>query len=178
MEVRELLSQVGLNTSGHASGNSTPKRLEPVVLVTPLPTEPEVFPWPVDTSYQVSTPDDTEMEDVSLEEILTVSSPTAKTPGPSSDAPIGHSPSPGRGQQGPGRNASDWVLHQCPSAEISLGAWHGSSSEQFQNCRIYQGSKDCLCLSYPGSQDPLLHIHQGGRGLGSLPGWITSTMTC
>ena len=36
-EVRELLSQVVLDTSGHASGSSTPKRLEPMVLVTPLP---------------------------------------------------------------------------------------------------------------------------------------------
>ena len=29
MEVKELLSQVALDTSGHASGSSTPKRLEP-----------------------------------------------------------------------------------------------------------------------------------------------------
>ena len=87
MEVRELLSQVGLDMSGHASENSTPKRLEPVALVTPLPTKPEDFPKPVDTSCQVSTPDDTEMEDDSLEEIPTASSPTAKTPGPSSCIP-------------------------------------------------------------------------------------------
>ena len=53
MEVRDLLFWVGLDMSGHISGNSTPKRLEPVVLVTPLPTKPEVFPWPVDTSSQV-----------------------------------------------------------------------------------------------------------------------------
>ena len=64
MEVRELLSQVGLDTSGDASGNSTPKRLEPMVLVTSLPTKP------VDTSSQMSTPDDAEMEDTSLEDIL------------------------------------------------------------------------------------------------------------
>ena len=66
MEVRELLSQAGLDTSGHMSGNSTPKRLQPMVLVTPLPTKLEDFPWPVDTSSQVSTPDDAEMEDASL----------------------------------------------------------------------------------------------------------------
>ena len=36
MEVRELLSQVGLDMSGHAPGNSTLKRLEPMVLVIPL----------------------------------------------------------------------------------------------------------------------------------------------
>ena len=87
MEVRELLSQVGLDISGCASGNSTPKRLEPIVLVTLLPTKPEDFPWPVDTSSQVSAPDDAEMEDASLEEIPTASSPTAEASGPSGDAP-------------------------------------------------------------------------------------------
>ena len=44
MEVRELLSQVGLDMSEHASRSSTPKRQEPVVLVTPLPTKLEDFP--------------------------------------------------------------------------------------------------------------------------------------
>ena len=86
-KVRELLSWVVLGTSEGASGSSTPKRLEPMVLVTPLPTKLEDFPWPVDTSSQVSAPDDAEMEDVSLEGIPTASSPTAKTPEPSSDAP-------------------------------------------------------------------------------------------
>ena len=87
MEVRELLSQVGLDMSGHAPGHSSPKRLKLVVLVTPLPTKLKDFPRPVDTSSQVSTPDDAEMEDTSLEEIPTTSSPTAEIPGPSSDAP-------------------------------------------------------------------------------------------
>ena len=87
MEVRELLSQVGLDMSGHASGNSTPKRIEPIVLVTPLPTKLEDFPWPVDTSSQVSAPDNADMEDASLEEIPTVSPPTAETAGPNSGTP-------------------------------------------------------------------------------------------
>ena len=87
MEVRELLSWVGLDTSEHASGSSTPKRQELVVLVIPLPTKPEDFPKPVDTSSQVSTPDDAEMENASLEEIPTPSSPMVEAPGPSSDAP-------------------------------------------------------------------------------------------
>ena len=87
MEVRELLSQVGLDTSEHESGSSTPKRLEPVVLVTPLPTKPEDFPKPVDMSSQVSALDDAKMEDASLEEIPILSSPTAEALGPSSDAP-------------------------------------------------------------------------------------------
>ena len=62
MEVRELLSNVALETYGHASGSSTPKRLEPVVLVTPLPPKWEDLSKPVDTSSQVSTADDAEME--------------------------------------------------------------------------------------------------------------------
>ena len=37
MEVRELLSQAVLDTSGHVSVNSTPKRLNPMVVLTPLP---------------------------------------------------------------------------------------------------------------------------------------------
>ena len=57
-----------------------------MVLDTPLPTKLEDFPQPVDTSSQVSTPDDAEMEDASLEEIPTASSPTAEAPEPSSDA--------------------------------------------------------------------------------------------
>ena len=86
-EVRELLSQAVLDTSEHVSGSSTPKRQVLMVLGTPLPTKPEDFPWPVDTSSQVSTQDDAEMEDASLEEIPAASSPTAETPGPSGDAP-------------------------------------------------------------------------------------------
>ena len=87
MEVRELLSQAGLDTCEYASGSSTPKRWEPVVLVTSLPTKPEDFPKPVDMSSQVSTPNDAEMEDTSLEEIPTPSSPTAEAPGSNGDAP-------------------------------------------------------------------------------------------
>ena len=88
MEVKELLSWVELDMSGHTSGNSTPKRLEPMVLVTPLPTKPEYFPQPVDTSSWVSALDDAEMEDASLEDIPTASSHIAETPGPSSSAPV------------------------------------------------------------------------------------------
>ena len=87
MEVRELLSRAGLDMAEHASGSSTPKRQEPVVLATPLPTKLEDFPKPVDMSSQVSALDDAKMEDASLEEIPTPSSPTAEAPGPSSDTP-------------------------------------------------------------------------------------------
>ena len=82
MEVRELLSWAGLDTSEHASGSSTPKRQEPVVLVTPLPTKLEDFSRPVDMSSQMSAADNAEME-----EIPTPSSPTAEALEPSSDVP-------------------------------------------------------------------------------------------
>ena len=87
MEVRELLSWVVLDTSGHASGSSIPKRLEPMVLVTPLPPKPEDFSKLVDASSQVSTPDDAKMDDPSPKEIHATSSPTVKTPGPSGNIP-------------------------------------------------------------------------------------------
>ena len=87
MEVRELLSWAGLDTSEHASGSSTPKRWEPMVLVTPLSTKPEDFPKPEHMSSQVSALHATKMEDTSLEEIPTPSSPTAEALGPRSDAP-------------------------------------------------------------------------------------------
>ena len=83
--VRELLSQVALDTSEHASGSSTTKRWEPMVLVTPLPTKPEDFSKPVDMSSQVSALNDAEMEDTSLEEIPAPSSPTTEVQGTSSD---------------------------------------------------------------------------------------------
>ena len=87
MEVRELLPQAALDTSEHASGSSTPKRQEPIVLFMPLPTKLEDFPKPVDMSSQVSTPDYAEMDDASLEEMPTLSSLTVEPSGASSDTP-------------------------------------------------------------------------------------------
>ena len=87
MEVRELLSWVGLDMSGHISENLTPKRLNPMVILTPLPHKLGDPSRPVDTSSQVSTPDDAEVAEASLEEIPTAPSPTAKTTGLSSSVP-------------------------------------------------------------------------------------------
>ena len=86
MEVSELLSQEALVTSGHASRSSTLKMLEPLVLVTPLPAKEEDFAKPVDTSSQVSTPDNAEMDDPTLEEIHAMPSPSVGTPWSSSGA--------------------------------------------------------------------------------------------
>ena len=50
VEVRELLSWTVLDMSGHVSGNSTPKRLNPMVILTPLPPKLGDLSGPVDTS--------------------------------------------------------------------------------------------------------------------------------
>ena len=101
-----------------------------MVLVTPLPTKPEDFPWPMDTSSQVRAPDDAEMEDASLEEIPTASSPTVETPGPSGGTPpsdaahLWKEANKALGELLVSKSSIDAL-----SAEISLGAWHGSSSK-------------------------------------------------
>ena len=63
MEVRNLLSQVMLNMSGHGSENLTVRRPNPVVILTPPPHKPKELLQLVDTSSQVSA----EMAEASLE---------------------------------------------------------------------------------------------------------------
>ena len=86
MEVHELWSQAVLDTSGLASGSSTPKRLGSLALATPLPLKPEDSAKSVDTSSQVRTPDNAEMYNPTLEEIHASPSPAVKTLGPSGEA--------------------------------------------------------------------------------------------
>ena len=88
MEVSKLLSWAVLYTSGLASGSPTPKRPGSLALATPLPLKPEDSIKPVDTSSQVSIPDDAEMDDSTLEGIQASPSPPVKTPGPSSEVPF------------------------------------------------------------------------------------------
>ena len=87
MEWRELLVQAVLDMSGHVSENLTPRRLNPIVILTPLPHKLGELSGPLDTSSQVSTLDDADMAEASLEEIPTATSPIAETPGPSDNAP-------------------------------------------------------------------------------------------
>ena len=61
MEVRSLLSQAMLDLSSQGSWNLTPKRPNPVVVLTPLPHKLKDLPEPVDISSQVSTLDDVKM---------------------------------------------------------------------------------------------------------------------
>ena len=79
-EVRSLISQVMLDTSGHGSGNLTPKRPNPVVVLTHPPHKLKELPKPVDTSSQVSALDDIKMVEASLEEVPTNISSIATTP--------------------------------------------------------------------------------------------------
>ena len=101
MEVSELLSWAVLDISGPASRSSTPKRPGSLVLATPLPLKLEDSAKLVDTSSQVSTPEDAEMDDPTLEEIH-----ASLPPGEISRAQWGSSLhkwglTPKGGQQGP-----------------------------------------------------------------------------
>ena len=75
MEIRSLLSHVMLDMSGHRSGNSTLRRPNPVVILTPPPCKPKELPKLVDTSSHVSALDDVEMAEASLEGVLPPSLP-------------------------------------------------------------------------------------------------------
>ena len=79
MEVRNLLSQVMLDTSGHGSRNSTLRRPNPVVILTSPPHKPKELLHPGDTLSQASTQDDAKMVEVSLEGVPTTISPIAMT---------------------------------------------------------------------------------------------------
>ena len=87
MEVRTLLSQAMFNTSGHGLGNSTPRRPNPVVIPIAPPHKLRDPSQLVDTSSQVSTPDDIEMVEASLEGVPTTISPIAVTPRSRSNTP-------------------------------------------------------------------------------------------
>ena len=73
MEVRNLLSQVVLETSGCRSKNLTPRRPNPVVTPMPPPKKSGELLQPVDTSSQASA----EVAEASLEGIPTSISPIA-----------------------------------------------------------------------------------------------------
>ena len=77
MEVRNLLPQVMLDMSGYGSGNSNPRRPNPVVILTPPPHKPKEVLQPVDTSSQVRTQEDAKMAEASLEGVPTTISPIA-----------------------------------------------------------------------------------------------------
>ena len=79
MEVRNALSQAMLEMSGHGSGNSTPRRPNPVVVLSPPPYKPKELLQPVDTSSQSSAQEDAKMVEASLEGLPTTISPIATT---------------------------------------------------------------------------------------------------
>ena len=83
MEVTELLSRAVLDTPGPVSGSSTPKRPGSLALVVVLLLKPGDPAKLVDTSSQVSAPEDAEMDDPKLEEIHVSLPPLVETSGPS-----------------------------------------------------------------------------------------------
>ena len=87
MEVRSLLSQVMVDMSGHGSGNFTPKRPNPVVILTPPTHKLRDLSRLVDASSQVSTLNDIKKAEASLEEVSTTISPIAVTQGSRSITP-------------------------------------------------------------------------------------------
>ena len=110
MEVMELISWAVLDTSGLASRSSTPKRPGSLALATLLPLKLEDSAKQVDTSSQVSTPDDVEMDDPTLEEIH-ASLPPIKTLGAQQGSSLLRCDlTPRGGQQGPGSLVGNQVL--------------------------------------------------------------------
>ena len=87
MEVRNLLSRAMLDMPGHVLRNLTPKRPNPVVVLTPPSHKLRDLPRLADMSSQLSTPDDAEMAEASLEKVSTAISPIAVTPGSRSVTP-------------------------------------------------------------------------------------------
>ena len=87
MEVSKLLSWVTLDTSGQASGSSTPKRPVSLALASSLPLKLDDFAKMVDTFSQVSIPDDMKVDNPTLEEIHSSPSHPDGTPEGSSDVP-------------------------------------------------------------------------------------------
>ena len=61
LEVGNLLSQVMLDVPSPRSENSTPKRLNPVVVLTPPPHKPKELLQLVDTSSQASAQEEAEV---------------------------------------------------------------------------------------------------------------------
>ena len=128
MEVRELLSWMTLDTPGQALGGSTPKRLEPVALVTPLPPKLEDFLKLVDTSSQVGAPDEGKMDDPTPEDVPATYSPTLETPGPSGDVP-----------------PTD-IAHIWEEANKALGDWLTVKSSVDAHCqKLVSKSSMTLC---------------------------------
>ena len=79
MEVGNLLSQVLLDVPSPRSKNSTLRRPNPVVILTPPLHKPKELLQPVDTSSQASNQEEAEMAEAFLEGVPTTISPIATT---------------------------------------------------------------------------------------------------
>ena len=126
----------------------------------------------------LSTPNNAEMEDASLEEILAPSSPTAEAPGPSGDAPpidVAHL-----------WEEANKALGDLLAVKSSLNAhWQKLVSEfsmaLHENDSEAMGSikeaKAVCTHSIEEAEDCLFCSHQGGRCPEDLPGYFHSTVT-
>ena len=79
LEVGNLLSQAMLDVPSPRSRNSTPRRPNPVVILTPPPHKPEELLQPVDTSSQASTQEEAKMAEASQEGVPNTISPIPVT---------------------------------------------------------------------------------------------------
>ena len=142
MEVRGLLSQAMLDMSGHVSGNSTPKRPNPVVVLTPPPHKLRDLSRPVDTSSHVSAPNNVEMAKASQEEVLTTilshsHDSRVQEPHPS----CRHEPTLREGQQIPRRAAGHKSINACRQKVVwELGMeLHWNNSETAESIKEARG---------------------------------------
>ena len=148
-----------------------------MVLVMPLPTKPEDFPKPVDTSSQVTTLDDAEMEDTSLEEFPTPSSPTVEAPGPSGNDP-------------PQDTAHLWeeankALGDLLAIKSSIDTHQGKLISEFGMALFQNDSEDMesvkeakvICTHSIQEAEACCSTAMRERGHRGCPGWLPSTVT-
>ena len=100
-----------MDTSGLASGSSTPTKPGSLPLATPLPLKLEDSAKLVDTSSQVSVPEDAEMDDPTLVEIHASLPPKMKLQGLAWKPPFRCGLTIKGGQQGIGSPVGDQVFH-------------------------------------------------------------------
>ena len=189
-----------LDTYGHGSGNTTLRRPNPVVILTPSCHKPKELQQPVDTLSQVSTQDDAEMVEASLEGVPMTISPFAMTTRSQSFTP----PIDVSELQENANKALEELLATKASidAHRQRAIWElgmelcqneSETTESIKKARAIcscvtldakalcfatiKESQDHLHLHHPGGQSCLLYGHQGCQDLEGLPGQVTLQAT-
>ena len=176
-----------------------------LALATPPPLKPEDSIKPVDTSSQVSIPDDMVME------IHASPSLWLKLGVQQWSSLLRCDPTPRGGKQSPGTLIGDQVFYWCSSEETSFRLWDdpspkwvrdhtghqgskgplcphyqgcgdllGSANKQSQSlaCHLYQGDWGQLCSCLSRGRETMLNSYQGGRVPRHFPNPLNSTITC